>query len=240
MVACTNLVNAQIVDSTSPIPTPQRLIPNDSLRSSKVSIGLQAGSLGAGVNVSYKINTNIALTLQTGFLPNALFTVKKEINLANTPFHTLVTGNMTNSALLLKAYLFRKSSLKIVTGLSYFSQANVDIVAYPVHQQKYGDIPLSTEMAGIFKSTFEVKGMAPYVGISLGDKRRPRHALGISLDFGVFYLPEPVASLTGTGTFADMYKNDNTFNNSIKSYTFYPLSQATIKYQFKSHTRVKK
>ena len=147
---------------------------------------------------------------------------------------------MTNSALLLKAYLFRKSSLKIVTGLSYFSQTNVEILAYPVYQQKYGNMPLSPEMAGKFKSACEVRGMAPYVGISLGDTRHLRHALGISLDFGVFYLPQPIGSLTGTGTFADMYKNDNTFNNSIKSYTFYPLVQATILYRLKSHTLLKR
>jgi hypothetical protein len=82
---------------------------------------------------------------------------------------------------------FKKSSFKLVTGVSYLHEykGSIDIIA--VGPLEYGDITLGRDDIGGVYTSADWSGVTPYLGLGFG-RAIPKNKFGVSLDIGGYFV----------------------------------------------------
>lgn len=196
-----------------------------SVYSPKPYVGLQVGSLGAGLQFSYPLHPRWDLRLGGTYFPTVNYTV------TGTQSGLDVTTDMrfkTGSVSLISSYALskKKPGVKLSFGAIYtMTMAGATRSFYePSMSLDVGKLDLE------FKPGLPVN---PYVGFSFGNFKKSKTVFFV-FEVGAMYHGKPkVNSFTGEGRIAPTANASNTaiIENNIKSLQIYPYANMQLNFK---------
>jgi hypothetical protein len=122
--------------------------------------------------------------------------------------------------------------LKISGGFAYFSSARGVATLNPRDAVSTSFVTLTPEEIGSLTIEVDSKGMAPYVGLGLGNSQ-PKKRFNVNFDLGTYLLPQPKATVTGTKLLSENQSLGSTLTDQLKTYRWLPLLQINLNYLIK-------
>ncbi len=180
------------------------------------SLGLNAGSPGAGLSIQTRYSESVGL--RTGILRVQL-QGKHQLSLTHPNEKLPVSYQVIAVPVLVDIFPFKRP-FRFSLGLSYNgSMAKYDLT--PRQEMQMGELVLTPDEVGGIKLDMTWPIICPYVG--MGYETFPSgKRLGFGFDCGVFYLGNPTTSLRTSGLYESM--NTPEFN--------YHLGQPFMKYDW--------
>jgi hypothetical protein len=193
------------------------------------SVGVRAGTLGLGVEVSYPISQRIGMRLNADS-----YKYTRSFNQADIDYDgkaTLKTGSV-----LLDWYPFA-NNFRISAGPMY----NGNKLVAASKQDANGKITVNgTPYQASVEGEVDFKKYVPYAGIGYG--RPIGSGFSMTFDLGVVFQGSPKATLTGTctdptpglcNTFqSDLAAQQQTANDDLKNFRYYPVVSLGLAYTF--------
>ncbi|HKW36344.1 MAG TPA: hypothetical protein VJO54_00875 [Burkholderiales bacterium] len=186
------------------------------------SIGVRAGTLGLGLELSYPISQRIGVRLNADSYKYSKGYTQDGIDYDGKA--TLKTGS-----LLLDFYPFA-NNFRISAGPMY--NGNKLGLSTPTTSLTVNGNPYQASLDG----HVDFKKYVPYAGIGYG--RPIGTGLSLTFDLGVVFQGTPKATLTGTCTGAcagfqnDVAAQEASLNDSIKDFRYYPVVTLGLAYTF--------
>ena len=206
---------------------------------SKFALSAKVGTLGAGLDLTYKINPK--------------FNARFNLNKAAASYDEVEDGvsysgdlNLFTAGALLDFHPF-KSNFRMTAGLY---KNNNDISASSTNAKtdevEIGDKTYTID--GTLNSSVGFKNMAPYLGIGWGNAVTRPNRWRFSVDAGVLFQGSPEGKLTGTGfatevgttntvdissepTFqAELAKEEDNLNADLEDFKAYPVVAIGVSY----------
>lgn len=187
--------------------------------SSGIALGLNAGTLGAGVEAGIRL-TSWANLRVSGHVYS--FSYKDSIDGIDYTFDM----DMENIIAAFELYPGDRQVFKFVGG-AVFSGNEIDVLGVP-------QATLDSRITG--EVTYDK--VAPYVGIGFGNALRADANFSISLDLGVIFQSyELVLKTEGTGSglaWVDERRTDveDDINDILEQIKIYPVATVSVAYQF--------
>jgi hypothetical protein len=188
------------------------------------SVGVRAGTLGLGVEVSYPLSQRFGLRLNADS-----YKYSRTFNQDGVDYDGKAT--LKTASLLADWYPFA-NNFRISAGPMY----NGNKIALT---SKPGSVVVNgvTYNASI-EGQVDFKNYVPYAGIGYG--RPIGTGLSLTFDFGVIFQGTPTATLTGTcsppaacTTFqSDLAAQQASLNDAIKNFRYYPVAALGLAYTF--------
>jgi hypothetical protein len=192
------------------------------------AIGITAGTLGLGGEISFKIIGNFVVRLTAGGA-NYSFTKNAE----GADYRGKISG--FNAGLIGDWHPF-ENGFRLSGGARYVNAeflgsttgANLSIGGHTYTPAQYGTLSLSLKNGN---------SVAPYLGLGWDSAHYATSSWAFAVDFGAMYLGDPRVSLTATGTAAglaaDLVQQEQKLKDSVGKYgRFYPVAQLAAKYRF--------
>ena len=193
------------------------------------SIGVRAGTLGIGVELSYPLSQRIGVRLNADS-----YNYSKTFNQSDIDYDgkaTLKTGS-----LLLDWYPFA-NNFRISAGPMY----NGNKLVATSKQDANGKITVNgTPYQASVEGDVNFKKYVPYAGIGYG--RPIGTGLSLTFDLGVVFQQSPQVTLSGTctdptpglcATFqSDLAAQQQTANDDLKNFRYYPVVALGLAYTF--------
>ena len=190
------------------------------------SIGVRAGTLGIGVELSYPLSQRLGLRINADS-----YKYTKSFNQSDIEYDgkaTLKTGS-----LLVDWFPFA-NNFRISAGPMYNGN-KVDLTSQP------GNVIVNgTTYQATIDGQVTFKKYVPYAGIGYG--RPIGTGLSLTFDLGVIFQGTPTATLTGTctsptpgacNTFqSDLAAQQQTANDDLKNFRYYPVLSLGLAYTF--------
>ena len=193
------------------------------------SIGVRAGSLGVGVEVSYPISQNLGLRLNAD-----AFKYSRTYKQDNIDYDGKAT--LKTASLLADWYPFA-NNFRLSAGPVY----NGNKLGLTGKPDANGNLVVNgTPYQATLDGEVNFKKFAPYAGIGYG--RPIGTGLSLTFDLGVVFQGTPKATLTGTCTSVvpgacNTFQNDvaaqqAALNDKIKDFRYYPVVSLGLAYTF--------
>jgi hypothetical protein len=190
------------------------------------SIGVRAGTLGFGVELSYPLSQRLGLRLNADSYKYSKTFKQEDIEYDGKA--TLKTGS-----LLIDWYPFA-NNFRVSAGPMYNGN-KVDLTSQP------GNVVVNgTTYQATIEGQVNFKKYVPYAGIGYG--RPIGTGLSLTFDLGVIFQGTPTATLTGTctspvpgacNTFqSDLAAQQQTANDDLKNFRYYPVVSLGLAYTF--------
>lgn len=194
-------------------------------------VSVSGGLLGVNVGYTRMIDDKFAARIDANFFKqNATFQDQNfggqqgDID-ANFKCNTL---NLAVEYLPLK----RSKSFKLIGGLNYLYDFQVNSTVTPTTSKQYGDIVIDPSEQGTIRSNAKWTGIQPYVAI--GYETRVYDQLFIGCELGSNYLPNPRVTYVTTGMFTEPSKDDQKqFQDWINQFVVMPNFKISLAYRFK-------
>ena len=198
------------------------------------TIGLKAGTLGVGVDVSKPITKNVSLRINAnGFSYNRTGTQEDiqydaDVELSNVGF-------------IADYYPYETTPFKISAGV-YYNGNTANAKGIPSSGGTYtiDGIDYKASEIGSIDGSVEFQEVAPYLGIGWGEQSTEK-GFGFSIDVGAM-TGNPEANLVATrGTVNDaiwrsieesVQNEENTLNDDLSDYGIYPVIMVGFTYTF--------
>lgn len=199
--------------------------------SKKNAVALYLGVPGIGVGYARKFSDHIALR---GKLSVFSFDVNRDgMELGGRKVN--VEGNFTHNTLdvLMDYNPFKKSSFKLVFGVSYLMKTKFDAVIKPASNEfKYGDISLGADLVGDIKTGADWSGIAPYLGLGFG-RAVPKKNFGFGIDVGGYFAGKPDVTFQASGLLSPTEAAEKQdFTDWMQKYAFLPNFMLHFNYKF--------
>jgi hypothetical protein len=203
-----------------------------------ISAGLSVGTQGIGLEAQLPILKQWQLRFGGTFLPVAL-----SQDYLVFPSRTAVVqldADYAKLHLIADWEPFQErtdiiSKLNISGGLAYFMYAKGKATVMLKDPYQYGDIEMSPEEVGQLIVDSDWKGLAPYLGVGM-NRLKTYNNLSLDAAFGMFYLPSPDVTITGSKMLQDNSHNADQLRKNLNSYRFHPTLQFSINYTFNKGT----
>ena len=198
-----------------------------------VGVLLNAGTLGAGLDVSKGISERLALRLQANALNYNHDTTKSDVDYkAELEFRS--------AGVLLDWHPF--SGVFRVSGGAYWNGNKATVTGrptggtYEINGQTYN----STDI-GSLNGKIDFPSVAPYLGVGFGSAPKAGPGMTFSFDLGVLYQREPNVGLTVvcgptvpnySQLQSDVAAEQVSLQNDLKDFKFYPALSFGIGYRF--------
>lgn len=193
-----------------------------------VGVGVKAGSLGAGVEVSYPISS--------------MLTVGVGINKYSKSWDTTADGvdyqgdlNLQTISLLANFHPF-SGSFHLTAG-AMINNNEVKMEADPSTSYDIGGTTYTLSQVGTLSGKVNFNKVAPYAGFGWGTSSDS--GIGFTLDIGVLMQGKPNVDFDATGTLAsdpgfqaDLKQEEANAEDDIKDFTMYPVISAGIDIRF--------
>jgi hypothetical protein len=188
------------------------------------SVGVRAGTLGLGVEVSYPISQRFGLRINADS-----YKYTKKFNQDGIDYDGKAT--LKTASLLADWYPFA-NNFRISAGPVYNGN-KLGLTSQP------GTVIVNgTSYQATLDGEVDFKKYVPYAGIGYG--RPIGTGLSLTFDLGVVFQGTPTATLTGTcsppaacTTFqSDLAAQQATLNDSIKDFRYYPVVALGLAYTF--------
>lgn len=203
-----------------------------SSQAQNVALGLKAGSLGAGLDLTVRLAPIVNLRVGAqGFSYSRTFTEQGILYDGKADLRSawalLDIHPGRNGARISVGGVFSRNKL---TGASPSSgTVTVNGVAYPV------------AAVGTINGEATANDVCPYLGLGWGNAVAPGSPLRLALDVGVFYQGAPKVSLTAhpanpalvpPAFFADLEKERVKAEDDASKYKYYPVVSLGLSYRF--------
>ena len=188
------------------------------------SIGVRAGTLGLGVELSYPFSQRFGLRLNADS-----YKYSRKYNQDGIDYDG--EAKLKTASLLADWYPFA-NNFRISAGPVYNGN-KLGLTSQP------GNVVVNgTTYNASIDGQVDFKKYVPYAGIGYG--RPIGTGLSLTMDFGVVFQGTPTATLTGTctppagcGTFqSDLKAQEASLNDSIKNFRYYPVVALGLAYTF--------
>ncbi|GAB2694495.1 hypothetical protein GCM10027037_17510 [Mucilaginibacter koreensis] len=190
-------------------------------------IQLNVGTQGIGLEYHYGIVPKLALRGGVDVVPVAIKNVFEFSDFNST---SDLDARFTNIHILADYTPFTGAKwFRLVGGLAYFAKAKGTLDVKPTDSYKYGEIQLTPEQVGQVKFTADWQGVAPYAGLGFF-RMFPQKKFNVNLDLGTYYLKQPKAHVSGTGSLQGNSSQTAQFQENIKDYRWLPVVQINFNY----------
>jgi hypothetical protein len=192
-------------------------------------LGITAGSQGVGIDYTQGVQPGFSVRVGGSYLP---FSYNYSGVFGNVDSDIkLKTKSFANAHVFLDFYPLEGYGLRITPGLGYFFDATANALVQPTGSYKYGDIVVTGDDVGTMEGEIKWKGIAPYLGAGwLFGFSEGESPLTLGIDLGIYYLPKPDATLTGTKLLENNTYNQRKFQENVKNYRWLPLLQFSLRY----------
>jgi hypothetical protein len=198
------------------------------------SIGISLGTLGGGVNLSYKLPQNNRITLKGGA------TYIGYGKLYNYNYNSTTIIRIDPDLKMGQGYIgvdynpFKRSSLFLTGGFGYFFSSKFAALTDSDTGFDTKDLVLSAEDFG--KINFELKWnkFAPFLGFGFG-RAISKRKISVGVELGSYYIGSPKILLDYTGVL-DLTNIDEVIpkiENNMKGYAFLPYLKFSVNYCFR-------
>lgn len=186
-------------------------------------LGIQVGSMGAGLQFSYPIGQRFGVRVGGSYLPEIGITAEGSSSGADVSSdYRFETG----SASLIADYspFKNRPGIKVALGAVYNMTKISATNAYylPDYDEDLGNVGIEITPG------FEVN---PYLGIVLGNAGKAKR-LSYAFELGALYQGQPNVTMTGSGRIEPTANESNTaiIENNIKSYQVYPYANFQLNF----------
>ena len=190
----------------------------------------RAGTLGLGIDASYKVNDSLAL--RGG--PNVLKFDRSE-TIDGVEYEAEV--DFLNVGALVDWHPF-KSGFRI-TGGAFFGGNDLSLNATPANNVTIGDTSFTPAQVGTIDGEVEWNAVTPYVGIGYSNAFYSKRKWRFSVDLGAKYNGEADVSyrtngsLAGTPGFeAEVQREIENIEDDLDDFQFYPVLMVGVSYRF--------
>jgi hypothetical protein len=128
---------------------------------------------------------------------------------------------------------FKKSSFKLVTGLSYLSSCKGSAHFIPAGPVMYGDIELGKDEIGEIYTKADWSGITPYVGLGFG-RAIPKNNFGVSFEVGGYFVEKSKFVFDGSKMLSpntQREKESNEIRNFVDQFTVMPSFMLHLSYK---------
>jgi hypothetical protein len=194
------------------------------------ALDVKAGTLGIGADLSRSIVPSV-LNLRVG----ASFFSLTQNDIEGNDIHYNAKLKLGAVPVVLDVFPFKhwfRLGGGVVVNLTDFEGTGQPQNGY----LEIGDHRYSADSVGELKAKLKLNRAAPYFGIGFNNPIKKSGHLGFFVDLGVLYHGTPAIDLMSTRTFpilqADLDKQIQKANDTIKDYSFFPVLQLGFSYKF--------
>lgn len=198
----------------------------------KNSLAIYAGLPGFALGYGRLLNNHFSMRLN-----GALFSYKQSfdnVTLGTRKVNVGADFNYRAIDLLLDYQPFKKSSFKLVGGLSYLIKTETTIVVEAASDAKYGNIVLTKDQIGNININADWSGIAPYIATGFG-RTIPKHNFGFGFEIGGHFVGKSDFTFEATKTLLPTEEIENEshdFQSWIDQITFIPTVMFHLNHKF--------
>lgn len=198
----------------------------DSIKIRKNAIGVSFGNL-IGFDYSRMLKENkLYASISYNTSPFAFRDIEQEIS----GEELLVDSELDFSNIDIRInYHPFSNAFKIVAGLAFFSNSNLNVKTEFKNNISIGDIEFNAEESGSLDIDFNWSKTTPYLGIGFG-RAVPRKRLGLSFDVGSYFSSSPEITLLATGLIEETQDQEELLNEKFKTFKFLPYATFRLTY----------
>jgi len=205
------------------------LVSGQSAQADGVAIGLKAGTLGAGVELTTNV---IPMMLNARIQANGF---NYNTTVTNTSVHYDAKLKLLSVGALADFYPLA-GKFRLTAGV-YYNGNKLTLTGVPnAASYVINGTTYTAAQAGTVTGTMDFNKLAPYAGIGWGDAVSSGSPFGFNIDLGVLYQGKPKTTVTATGAAAglatDIAAEKTKLDNNVKKYKFYPVASVGISYHF--------
>ena len=194
--------------------------------------GVQAGTQGFGINLSYNIVPSFYLKLEGNY-----FRYNRSFNISDIDYEGNV--DLSNVGLTGNYLPFEGSGFRVTAG-AFFSHNEITGSTKGAGQQvNVNGTTYTLQPADSIEETAKWNACDPYLGVGWDWAFGEKQNLVLGLDLGVSYIGSPSTSVTGTGRFAtnpvamaDLVAEQANVQDDLSRYKFYPVVKVSFTYRF--------
>lgn len=186
--------------------------------SHKFGIALKLGTT-PGVDLAHRISPKVTVVL--GYT-HFKYTANTAINTADEEVKLDAGIKMSAASGLVEYHPFRKSSFKLLAGVTYINQGQLSVLVTPEGSYTFGTTVFTPEEVGNVSLAVDYgKSAAPFVGIGFG-RTVPKRRVGIGFEMGTYYTKSPVISLAGKERLSSMSEQQAQVQENMKDWRYWP------------------
>ncbi|MFY7830018.1 MAG: hypothetical protein ACOVQ4_22975 [Flectobacillus sp.] len=187
--------------------------------SHKLGLSLNLGTT-PGVDIGYAISPKITARLGYSYFKYNTNTTAKtsgeDVKLGGD-------ANVSIASLSFEYHPFKKSSFKLIGGVSYFDKGQIALVVTPTGTYKFGSTTFTPEEVGNVQFTVDYgKQYAPFAGIGFG-RTVPKRRVGFGFEVGSYYTQTPKVTLTGDKRLSSMSEQQAKVQENMKDWKYWPV-----------------
>ena len=199
----------------------------------KLSLDFSAGTRGVAVGARYQLGeSKWGVRLAVSDFP-ILYSTSLKLSGYNTNID--LKNDFQGVQLLFDFRPAKNSRFKFIFGVSDFFVGNLTVNMTPTGSYNYGTIAITGDQVGKMNVKLDWSGLAPFIGFGFGSPH-PRHKIGCALGLGLYYLMEPVTTVTGTNFLSGNSANAQAIKDNMESFRYLPVVNFHINYRFKKQT----
>jgi hypothetical protein len=203
----------------------------------KMSIGINGGTNGFGVDLAYKVLPRVALRFGYNYCATAVAGIDVgSFNILSIPKGKTamdITVDQSNIQLLADVSLTKKGGIRLTVGGAYGAKNEYTGKLRYKGTVVLNDIILTPEEMGYMKFLYTTQSpITPYVGLGLG-RTVPKRRLNISLDLGTYYRGSPVIKVEATNLLRRNVENEDILNRNLAAFKWYPVANVRLAYKLK-------
>ncbi|AEI46845.1 hypothetical protein [Runella slithyformis] len=187
--------------------------------SHKFGTALRLGTT-PGFDFAYRISPKITILLGYTYFKYTVNTVAKT---ADEGVKLDAGIKMSAVSGLVEYHPFRKSSFKLLTGVSYINQGLISVLVTPEGNYTFGTTVFTPEEVGNVSLSVDYgQSAAPFVGIGFG-RTVPKRRVGIGFEMGMYYIKSPVISMSGKERLSSMSEQQAQVQENMKDWRYWPV-----------------
>ncbi len=198
-----------------------------------VAIGLKAGTLGAGIELTMEAIENVNVRFGANY-----FKFGTEVEIENNDYDLDLK---LNSFTALGDWYVTDSSFRVTAG-AFINENSLSGVALPSNTYEIDDTVYTSAEVGTLSANVGFNSVAPYLGIGWGNPLSDDSDWSFMFDLGVVFAGKPKLDIMTTGgtlsdnpaLLADIEQAEQDFRDTdeIKYLKFYPVVSIGLNYRF--------
>lgn len=194
------------------------LPPTSSTNDKKWAIGINLGTT-PGLDVAYQLNRKLSVKLGYSYFAYNLNTTTA---ISNEDMIIKGDVNMGATKMSLEYFPFKKSTFKLLGGISYVQQGKLTFLGGPKNSYTFQQTVFTAEELGTITFSADYsKGIAPFIGLGFG-AAVPKKRVGFGMEVGSYYLKQPEVTFVGTKHLTPMSSQEAMIGNNMKDWRYWP------------------
>lgn len=194
------------------------------------AIGLKAGTLGAGMDLTYRILKTLNLRICVNGMPFSYDDTVSDIDYE-------LDLNLMTAGVLADWHPFQ-SGFRLSAGV-LVNNNSLDLTASPAKSYDIDGVTYTPAQVGNLTGSLEFEDAAAYLGLGFGNAVLKRNKFRFSMDIGLLYHGDPEVGLSADGLYADdptfqyhLKEEEKDLETEYEDYNIYPVIAFGFTYSF--------